>query len=211
MLPWAMRWRWQPRSWSNHGSGCIRAWARTSPSARSSWVSHCCAATLFAASSSAGALVHVAADPCGEAGRQAASSLYTVPLPSTFSEAMGRPSFFFSAPEIMPRTEPPRVYRRAKLQENCPLWHRKKSSKPYSPELRERAVRLLMEHRADCEQSGGWLRSQANLGVRRTAFALGSGRPSAMAASGLDRPVPGRCGSKSLSVRCANSGRPMRF
>ncbi len=37
-----------------------------------------------------------------------------------------------------------------------------------------------------------------------------SSRPSRVAASGLARPVPRRCGSKSLNVRCARCVRPMR-
>ena len=73
---------------------------------------------------------------------------------------------------------------------------KKKTAKPYSPEFRERAVRLVMEHRdeyrreaaradGDCRQIGLF----AGQPIR-----FGPGRSSAMAANGQARQVPRRHG-----------------
>ena len=64
----------------------------------------------------------------------------------------------------------------------------KKTSKPYSPEFRERAVRLVAEHRgeyrSDAAMQRRMLRSRLSWAARRTAFVSGSDRLSAMAANG---------------------------
>jgi hypothetical protein len=89
-------------------------------------------------------------------------------------------------------SEPPRVYRRAKLSENCPLWNR--------IERRPRSRIHLSSANARCGLSRSIAtnieatrqrmpRSPANWAVRQTVFASGFVRPSVMAASGQAKPV----------------------
>jgi len=76
-------------------------------------------------------------------------------------------------PPLVQRREPPRVYRRAKLSENCPLWNRHKRRRPRSRiHLSSASVRFgwlwntAMNIRAKLRRLR---RSQANWVVRQTA------------------------------------------
>ena len=110
--------------------------------------------------------------------------------------------------------EPPRVYRRAKLSENCPLWNRierrpRSRIHPSSASVRCGLLRSTATNIEATQQR--MLRSPANWAVRQTVFAIGFGRPSVMVASGRDRPALRRLGSKSLSVKCVSFGKRTRY
>ena len=109
--------------------------------------------------------------------------------------------------------EPPRVYRRAKLSENCPLWNRierRPQSRIHLSFARVRCglSRSIVTNIEATQQR--MLRSPANWAVRQTVFASGFVRPNVMAASGRERPVLRRLVSKSLNARTGNCVRPMR-
>ena len=89
---------------------------------------------------------------------------------------------------------------------------RKKTSKPYSPEFRERAVRLAMEHRDEYQSEAAALTAIAGqLGCSPDSLRVwarqvqrdGGARP------GLS--VLRRRGSRSWSAKCASFDRPTRY
>jgi site-specific DNA recombinase len=109
--------------------------------------------------------------------------------------------------------EPPRVYRRAKLSENCPSWNRIERRPQSRIHLSSARVRCGLSRsiatNIEATQQR-MLRSPANWAVRQTVFASGCVRPNVMVASGRDRPVLRRLVSKSLNARTGNCVRPMR-
>ena len=67
---------------------------------------------------------------------------------------------------------------------------KKRTAKPYSPEFRERAVRLALEHRDEYQSEAAALMAIAGKwAVRRIAFASGCDRSSVMAANGRGLPA----------------------
>jgi hypothetical protein len=110
-------------------------------------------------------------------------------------------------------SEPPRVYRRAKLSENCPSWNRIERRPQSRIHLSSARVRCGLSRsiatNIEATQQR-MLRSPANWAVRQTVFASGCVRPNVMVASGRDRPVLRRLVSKSLNARTGNCVRPMR-
>ena len=110
------------------------------------------------------------------------------------------------------KPEPPRLYWRAKLSENCPLWNRIRNQ--------YRIPQNFANARWGCSWNTvpiigtrlrRWSRSQANWAVRRIAFASGAARFSAMVAKDRGLPVLRRRGSRSWSVKCVSFDRPPRY
>ena len=93
------------------------------------------------------AIVAVESDPATDA-----SPCLRTGLPSVQVDAF----IFQGPPETLDEDEPPRGLPAGKTLGELPVMEqtsKKKTSKPYSPEFRERAVRLAMEHRDEyqCE------------------------------------------------------------
>ena len=81
----------------------------------------------------------------------------------------------------------------------------------YSPEVRERAVRMVFEHAASTPRSGRRsARSRRRSAARRRRCGTGSGRPSATRASEPGRPPTSGSGSRRWSARSASCARPTR-
>ena len=88
----------------------------------------------------------------------------------------------------LPAGEPPRLYRRTKLSEDCPLWNmhkrRRRRSRIHPSSANARCGfcwNTAMSIKAKLRR---WWRLQVNWVVRRIAFAFGCVRPSVMVANG---------------------------
>ena len=88
----------------------------------------------------------------------------------------------------------------------------KKRVAPYAREVRDRAVRMVLEHREAHGSQWSAIQSIASkIGCSgETARATGCGRPSVMRAYGLARRARSGIGSRLSNGRTASCGKPMR-